>query len=488
MMSDPDFLLRWLRMASARLRLRRTLDLLGWLVSSLSVVLSVYAVARLTLPTVVLAALVPLLLLASFALVAAIAWRCMRRATVFDAAAAADRGAGLNDEIVSASWFAQQSTREPIVSLLIRRAESRVQALDARRLFPLGVPVSLWVSAALVVAASALLALPAATAIQQAPRAALQSAVSDPAISAAAAPPTIEAETPGVTHAAAAEVERAWSQIDALTQALPFEGSAGTLRRAVAARDRQAASEALRAMSASLSTSDTEAQPEGEQLSADVAQAILERLEALLTQDGGAAPPGAKPEAQPTARLTQQLREDISDAQRQSPGQQSQGETALNTLLRAMSRNSWGEREAVRGEGETSQEGGRSNMSGGAMGRRVGVSRAGASDDAPGEGNPEGDAASDPMLGAPTTPLEVQLQKARVDNDAAFDDTGTEEDFYAATQAQAAGMDYAAAPGSSGHAREVALRAGAMPLAFGAAVKRYSLSQHRREATPPEPR
>jgi hypothetical protein len=114
----------------------------------------------------------------------------------------------------------------------------------------------------------------------------------------------------------------------------------------------------------------------------------------------------------------------------------------------------------------------------------VGVSRAGASDDAPGEGNPEGDAASDPVLGAPTTPLEVQLQKARADNDAAFDDTGTEEDFYAATQAQAAGVDYAAATGFSGHAREVPLRAGAMPLSYAASVKRYSLSQHRRETTP----
>jgi hypothetical protein len=490
MMSDSDSLLRWLRLVSARLHLRRTLDLLGWLGSGLSAVLSLYAIARLLLPAVVLAALIPLLLLTGVAVLVGVAWRRARRPTHQEAAAATDRAANLSDEIASAYWFSSKTRGEPIVSLLLSRAASRVRTLDARTVFPLGVPASLWTSAALAVLAAGLLTLPAATAIPPAAsNAHVMGATADAGAPAVGEQSTAEAAQDADADSATHRAGRAWSQMEALAQSLPMDGSATALQRAVAARDRQAARQAAQTLRTSLAATGTAARPEGEQLSAELAQGILERLQSLLAQDGAGVVPRPKPDAdQPTARLTQQLREDISDAQRRSPGQQSQGETALNTLLRAMSRNSWGEREAVSGEGETAQEGGRSNMSGGAMGRRVGVSRAGASDDeAPGQGDPEGDAPSDPVLGAPTTPLEARLQQARVDGDAASDEAGTEEDFYAATQGQAAAVDYAAASGASARAREAALRAGSTPFAYDRAVKRYSLSQHRRDAPPPGP-
>jgi hypothetical protein len=290
------------------------------------------------------------------------------------------------------------------------------------------------------------------------------------------------------TVAQASSSDAVWKQLDSLAASLPTSSAAGGLKRAIAARDRQAVQQAARALRATLP--EAAARPEGEQLSAEVAQNILERLESLLAQDSQSATAQSRGDpAQPTARLTQQLREDVSEAHRRRPGQQSQGETALNTLLRAMARNSLGPSEAVRGEGETTQEGGRSNMSGGAMGRRVGVSRAGASDeDAPAEGNPEGDAPADPVLGEATKPLALRLQKAQVDAHLPTDRDGERDDFYAATQGQAAGIEYSAARALRSTVGEATTGTRRTPLAYDEAVKSYSLSQHLRDAQAREPR
>ena len=110
-MADPDTLTRWLRAAAARLRLRRALNQLGWLGTGMCVLVVLYASARLALPPVVVAALVPLLLLAGIAIGLAFCWHATRRPSLQDTAAAADREAGLHDEVRSAYWFAQADDR-----------------------------------------------------------------------------------------------------------------------------------------------------------------------------------------------------------------------------------------------------------------------------------------------------------------------------------------------------------------------------------------
>jgi hypothetical protein len=494
-MADPDTLTRWLRAAAFRLRLRRALNQLGWLGTGMCVLVVLYASARLALPPVVVAALVPLLLLAGIAIGLAFCWHAARRPSLQDTAAAADREAGLHDEVRSAYWFAQADDRPAPVALLLRRAGRSLQSLDVRKLFPLWVPPSLWAASVLAVLAGALLAVPPDIALSQPSHA-------QPGIAADSNDPEQTPQrdtrvqqrkdspaTPEPADELARGAEAAWRRIDALSNTLPPSTATGALQRAIASRDRQAVRQAAQALRATLP--EAAARPEGEQLSADVAQGILERLESLLAQDGGAGRPQAKPDTeQPTARLTQQLREDVSEAHRRRPGQQSQGETALNTLLRAMARNSLGPSEAVRGEGETAQEGGQGNLSGGAMGRRVGVSRAGEGDeDAPAEGNPEGDAPADAVLGEATKPLEIHLQKAQVDGDLPLDQDGTQEDFYAATHGQAAGVEYdSAARTLRSTAREATTRVSRTPLAYDAAVKGYSLSQHLRDAPAREPK
>jgi hypothetical protein len=220
-------------------------------------------------------------------------------------------------------------------------------------------------------------------------------------------------------------------------------------------------------------------------MSAQLAQGILERLQSLMESSGDSmleARTDRPAPAQHTAHLTEQLREEVSDAQRDKGGRHSEGETYLNDMLRAISRSSIGERQVVQGDGELAQDHGRTSLGGGAMGRRVGVSRAGGGDGERPQGNPAGGAQSDAVLGTRTERLQAQLQKVRVEGgDDAQSEDGSEEDFYAATRAQAAQLGYRAVNARPAAATEAVVSAEQTPLAYREAVKQYSLMQHRKE-------
>jgi hypothetical protein len=220
-------------------------------------------------------------------------------------------------------------------------------------------------------------------------------------------------------------------------------------------------------------------------MNAQLAQGILERLQALV-ESASAGVLEARTDrpapAQQTAHLTEQLREEVSETQRDKGGRHSEGETHLNDMLRAISRSSVGERQVVQGDGELAQDHGRTSLGGGAMGRRVGVSRAGAGDGERPQGNPGGETMSEPVLGARTERLQAQLQKVRVagGEDARLEQ-GSQEDFYAATRAQAAQLDYRAIGVAPTVATEAVVAGEHAPLAYREAVKQYSLRQHRKE-------
>jgi hypothetical protein len=220
-----------------------------------------------------------------------------------------------------------------------------------------------------------------------------------------------------------------------------------------------------------------------EQMSAELAAGILERLQTLLDngEDGPARePPLARVQGEGNARLTQD--QPGRATQNNTDTQHSAGETALNSLLRSISRSSVGG-EAVAGEGQMGQETGRSNVTGGAMGRRIGVSQAGAGDGTPAQGDPSGNSEAEPVLGKKTARLESQLQRVRVEGQQAADeDEATAlESFYAATQAQVAQLDYSAAALYGQRSGEGAGPGGAIPYAYREPVKQYFLRQHRRE-------
>ncbi len=142
-MSDREILHRWLTAAAARLSWKRRVRELARLACCLvALLLFAEVLAAFGAPAPVLSALAPLLVLTALAVMALFAWRLVGPTTLAEAAAAADTGAGLKDELKSAHWFAQRGARTVLIELLLERAARTAQKLDARRLFPLGVPRS----------------------------------------------------------------------------------------------------------------------------------------------------------------------------------------------------------------------------------------------------------------------------------------------------------------------------------------------------------
>ncbi len=287
-----------------------------------------------------------------------------------------------------------------------------------------------------------------------------------------------------------------WKQLDALAGELSRRPGGPSLAQAVAARDARAAAQALRdakqADAAQTTAGGGTAKPD-EQMTSALAADILDRIAALMKAgdaDGGARQPAAADPDRPTARLDRELRADQDDAQKSAPREQSAGEDALNTSLRALSRSSTGGRDNVHGEADSTEGAGRANVGGGAMGRRVNTSTAGAGDGDQPTGAataPEGDQ----VLGRKTERLAVQLRTVRLPraDDAARDDpddpAGTEESFYAATRAQAARTAFASVGAVSRSTAEAAQAGSTAPLEFRDAVKRYTLARHRREPVRP---
>jgi hypothetical protein len=492
-MSERDILLHWLAGAAARLRVARGLRDAGTLGCLLFGLLALDQILRaLIAAPAVVDTLAPLLLLVASASAGLFAWRLSRRVTLAEAAGAADARAGLKDELKSAYWLGERDVearpRQALVPLLVRRAAVDAQRLDRRRLFPVRLPASLTAALGLALLTAGLgwfsprIAYPTAdgSALGPAPSAARAAAKSDP---------QTEPDAPANAESAAVAPERsraAWSALDKLAAELRDSADAEDLKRAIAARDARRAAQLLaaarrREAAAALPA----ARPEGEQMNAQLAQGILERLQALV-ESASAGVLEARTDrpapAQQTAHLTEQLREEVSETQRDKGGRHSEGETHLNDMLRAISRSSVGERQVVQGDGELAQDHGRTSLGGGAMGRRVGVSRAGAGDGERPQGNPGGETMSEPVLGARTERLQAQLQKVRVagGEDARLEQ-GSEEDFYAATRAQAAQLDYRAIGVAPTVATEAVVAGEHAPLAYREAVKQYSLRQHRKE-------
>ena len=488
----PDGPTRWLHGAARRERLQQFVADCAWTAAALLLLGAAYlALARAIDSAVVVAALLPLFALAAGAVLITLALRRFRRIDLARVAAAADARAMLHDDLLSALALGDAAGRDGFVDLHLRRAERVAARLDLTVVFPLAVP-----RRALLVAAVALVVALAAAALPGPERPAAQASGATPAAMAAApgaagasAADEVGQATPeGGKHGAAA----LWKQVEALASALGGSGSGQSLAQAIATRDARAATRALEALQEKQLPGAGEQQRReapDEQVSAELAKGILERLSELIKAGEGAA--GGRPAAAPsdgtTARLDSELRAEQEDAQRGAPRQQSAGEDALNTLMRGLSRSSSGGRDMVHGEADSAEGAGRANVGGGAMGRRVGMSTGGA-----GEGDQPGANVTplpggDSIFGRRTERLAVQLRTTRMPEarndhgDDAQSDQGTEESFFAATRAQAARTGLQSVATGTRSAAEGVSQAERPPVELAEAVKRYTLARHRRE-------
>ena len=494
-MTELDLMFRRLDIAARRIRVNERLeDGTRLLICLLALLVAWQVLDGLVDATPVMQALAPLFIAGLVAVVLWFAWRLFGRDWFVPpdragAAALIDARAGLNNELSSALWFSGDARPDEFVNLHLARADNAASALVLDRLLPVvsprSAPVALMLGAVAAVLAFVSL-VPDAGSPDSAPIAMQPGQSGSESIAAlepAEGDAAIEEEFSGQI------AETAWLKVEQLARELRAGPHSAQVAEAIAARDAKKASRLLASMrtrEAAQPATGKAARPETEQMSEQLAKGIVDRLQSLLNEAGGwsdqvAAADDASYNERLTDDLTRELREEMRDAQESLPGEMSEEENVLNTTLQGMSRDSTGGQEMVRGEVNPMQGLGRTSVGSGAMGRRVGVSTGGAGDGEQPTGNPEGDAEAEPVLGRKTMRLQLQMQTVKIDQPDTEQSDGSEESFYAATQAQAANTQYEDVMARQQGSAEQTGSAARLPIAYRDAVRAYAARQHRRD-------
>ena len=486
-MSDRETLLRWLSTAAARVGWSRRVPELGWLACALiALALLAEVFQTLTLTPALGSALTALLILAALAFATLFVRRLARPTTLAQAAGAADTRAGLKDQLKSAHWFAQHPARDALVELLLTRAAGTAQRLDARGLFPLGVPRSALAALVLAIVTGALawfsprIALPivrdpssapAAVNSKSAERVLHRNKVEEPA-----------AETVPPDSAPPNDPSAIWAQLEQMAQQLPAGADVETMARAVAARDAPLTAQLLQARQREQAVGDEPSTgPREAPMTTELVRGMLERLQDIIKKEG--APrrePSLRPTEEPTARITQEVQAQSREEKRKIRGTPAEGEIQFNPRMRALTRRSAPSQELAQGAGEAAEAGSQTSVDGDAKGTPEGKSRSGGTS---GE-HPESSASAtdaQPVLGDQAIRLEVQLREVRVERTDDPQLQATEESFYAATQRQASQVGYESIAAQWHRQREATVPPSRTPFSYREAVKRYFLTQHGRE-------
>jgi hypothetical protein len=472
-MSESDVVYRWLGSAAQRMRVNERLeDGSRLLISLLFLAIGYTLVDAVVGVRPVVNALSPLLLLATVGVVVFFAWRMVIRDLLLPpnraaAAAMADARGNLNNELSSAFWFISSSSSDRFVRLHLAHAALGLVLVVITVLV-------VWMSPRFDVTTD---------------KAAAVRSVARPGTGSIAFQEAANEDDFEADEFAAERSAVAWLKVEKLARELRAGPETAEIAQAIAARDARSASQLLAGMSrrqAAQPASGRAARPETEQMSAQLAKGIVERLQSLLNDGGGwsgqaSADSGAESTERLTDELTRELREEMDNAQPGLPGEMSPQERILNTTLQGMSRESTGGSEVVRGETNPMQGLGRTTVGSGAMGRRIGVSTAGAGSGEQPHANPEGDAEAAPVLGGKTLRLQLQMQTVTIDQPQTDSSDGSDESFYAATQAQAAKAQYQDIVAGQHSGVEQSTSDEQLPLAYRGAVKEYSVRQHRRE-------
>lgn len=488
-------MIRWLDLAARRIRWNERLEDGTRLSICLLVLVIVYQLLDAALGmTPVLSALMPLLLLAAALVFGWFGWRLIGRDCLLPpdragAAAVVDARAGLHNELASALWFSGGSPQGDLVRFHMARAALTTGRLELSRLLPVEKPRSLSFVLALIVVTALLAIMPSSTDFSRATLEVVNRLAQRDSGSVASLGEA-DSEDPGLDEFSGLRSEAAWLQVENLARELRASPHSAEIAQAIAARDAKKASRLLAGMSRRESAqpaTGSAAKPDVEQMSEQLAKGIVDRLQSLLNEGGGWSEQAAADDAggsneRVTDDLTRELREEMRDAQESLPGEMSPEEQVLNTTLQGMSRDSTGGREVVRGETSPMQGLGRTSVGSGAMGRRVGVSTGGAGDGEQPHGNPDGVAEAEPVLGRKTMRLQLQMQTVKIDQPETELADGSEESFYAATQAQAANTQYEAIMAQQRGGAEQSTGDVGVPIAYRDAARSYSVRQHRRES------
>ncbi len=492
-MSERQFLIQWLSQVARRLRLIRNLNAGAAITFCLLGVAALYQVLRVIIPyTEVVQAMLPLLALAAFGVIAAGLYRMARPASLTEAACVADQRANLHDQLKSAYWFMQMPTGQPAVEALMQRASRTAEQRQPREFLPLQVPKSAWGSLGLALVVGILAWWSpqwtySLKAEESAAAVAMRSARNNanPASGTQFAPQGMVSQWVA-TSPNTRSVGGASNANDPLSD--ESTDSKGAADERLGGDDPKPAPPGKKEEGPGGTPNRRSAQNSQRESPAEWLGSVISRLKEMMAQDDSAgenaAPEGS---AQSGTRMAQADNGRNSDAGSANPTPEYRNaERSENSNMAMNSLGGIGPRNAIPGEGEAEEQSGRNNSNSGPMGQRVGTSRGGAGEegDAP-RGNPGGDSESTSVLGKKTQRLAMQLRRvpaqSKSSSEARDEDEGTPEAFFSATRSQAARVEAQDVEATPRAARAEATSDGQTPLAYRTVVKDYFLTQHRKE-------
>ena len=436
------------------------------------------------------------------------------------AAAVADTGADLHDELKTAYWFLGQGSRgSPWIDLQLSRAAETAGGLDPRRLVPTTVPRRLWAALGLFVVLQALSMVP-----MQGPLMTFASASDSAAVAQARAEQLEDirdlvegAEELEENSEALAQLEETLQELaaeqltmeellrdlreaqrileegnlemnalqEALTElAQEFDESTQLrdLAEAIEDEDLALASELMRELSQNLSELTQEETAELMEQLREAAMSDLPALEELLESLQEAAEAMENQEMGEAREALEEAAERMRDMERRQEAQEGRNEASrrMQAMEQATTEQTTGMQQLL-GMQEGEAGGDQAAEAGMAMPSDE-VQQSGGGNEMENPSGPPGHATSEPMggeqeFGAPTT-LEVQLAMEIVDEPEPEPEEEPDPDdvFRGASQQETSTLQYRDVQGPSSYAAGSALSVDRIPGRYRSLVKRYFLA------------
>ncbi len=480
--SERDLLFEWLSRGARRLRANDCLRDAARAACALLASAAVYLLLeRSRVPRSVLTAIVPFFLFAGTAAIGWLGWRCMQGRSLETVAAIADARCRLNDELISAWWFAREQTPSAWEALLLGRAVRTTSALDVRAVFPLRAPRSLASAAGLGTAVLALMFVGSGTEV---PADRSAGVIRSLDVQPRSGDDTEANEIASRARAMAASAgvdESVWNRAEALATNLRSGAELAELKRAIESGDadrvREWVERAAQVANAAAASSDSR-NPVGDGM-VRTGQDLSAGLPGL-PDDGS---PPRKNAVEPADRT-----EDEQAGEKESAPKlpTDRLDTEIGALKDALSKlgegGGGGHSKEANGTppGQESQRRGQAQPSDSEALQAVTV----ASGTGGGEGTPPAElsgTSGEPVQSSPVARLATRMQ--RLDDKVAAGDSTKhgKESPYTVTEAGTARTGLSAVRAVRTGASDAALAREQIPVAYRASVRRYFLTEHGKE-------
>lgn len=480
--SERDLLFDWLGRGARRLRANDCVRDGARASCALLAFAALYLLLdRSGVPRPLLTAIVPFFLFVGAAAIGWLGWRCMQGRSLQTVAAIADARCRLNDELVSACWFAREETPSAWEAMVLGRAVRTTGALDVRAVFPLRAPRSLASAAGLGTAVLALMFVGSGTGV---PADRSASVIRSLQVQPRSGDDTEANEIASRARAMAATAgvnESVWNRAEALARNLRSGAELAELKRAIESGDadrvRELVERATQVANAAAASSDS-SDPTGD--------GMVRTGQDLSAGLPGLPDDGSLPKQNPVEPADRTEGEQAEKKERAPEPPKDRLDTEIGALEDALSK-----LEEGGGGGHTKEANG--TPPGPDLQRRgqaeptdseAALAVTLASGTGPGEGTPPAGPSrnsGEPVQSSPVAPLATRLQ--RLDDRVAAGESTRQgkNNPYTVTEAGTARTGLSAVRAVRPGASDAALAREQIPVAYRASVRRYFLTEHGKE-------